>query len=85
MHTCPPPTDALEEWLDEYPFVKETYGHLLLEQKSDITQQLIDALRSYFESAHLDARKHFHSQAVCHSMQCCKITHSVPPQIGFCF
>lgn len=64
MHTCPPPTDALEEWLDKYPSVKGTYGHLLLEQKSDITQPLIDAIRPYFESAHLDARKRFHDYAL---------------------
>lgn len=63
MHTCPPPIDALEEWLEEYPSVEGTYGHLLLEQKSKICKPLIDALRPYFESAHLDAREHFHAEA----------------------
>lgn len=61
MHTCPPPLDALKDWLDEYPSTNGRYGHLLLEQKGVCDQPLIDALRRYFESAHLDAREHFHA------------------------
>ena len=62
MHTCPPPRDALEDWLDEYPSTNGRYGHLLLEQKNELDRSLIDALRPYFESAHLDARTCFHAQ-----------------------
>lgn len=61
MHTCPPPTDALDEWLEANGTIQQSYGHLLLEQKADIDQDLVDALRPYFESAHLDAREHFHA------------------------
>ena len=60
MHTCKPPKEALEEWLTEYPSVKGRYGHLLLEQSGDSGPELVDALRPYFESAHLDARTYFH-------------------------
>lgn len=62
MHTCPPPTDALDDWLEANGTIQQRYGHLLLEQKADIDQDLIEALRPYFESAHLDAREHFHAQ-----------------------
>lgn len=62
MHTCPPPTEELEDWLEANGTVEENYGHLLLEQKADIDDDLIDVLRPYFESAHLDAREHFHEQ-----------------------
>ena len=62
MHTCPPPTDALAGWLDPNPTVKGNFGHLLLVQQSEIDGDLIDALRPYFESAHLDAREYFHEQ-----------------------
>ena len=47
-------------WLNSYPTVKGGYGHLLLEQKTSKGEAPIDALRPYFESAHLDARHHFH-------------------------
>lgn len=60
MHTCDPPTDALQEWLTDYPDVNGRYGHLLLEQTGESDQKLLDALRPYLESAHLDARDHFH-------------------------
>lgn len=63
MHTCPPPTDALAEWLEANGTVAQSYGHLLLEQKTEVGEELIDALRPYFESAHLDARDYFHDQA----------------------
>jgi hypothetical protein len=62
MHTCPPPTDALAEWLEACGTIEQSYGHLLLEQKTEIDQEIIDALRPYFESAHLDAREYFHAQ-----------------------
>ncbi|MBU0657155.1 MAG: aminotransferase [Gammaproteobacteria bacterium] len=60
MHTCPPPKKALKDWLTEYPTAKGNYGHLLLEQKGKLSKSLVDALRPYFESAHLDAREYFH-------------------------
>jgi hypothetical protein len=62
MHVCPPPKNALDQWLEPNGTVKQNYGHLLLEQKCEIDQDLIDALRPYFESAHLDAREYFHEQ-----------------------
>ena len=62
MHICEPPIDALEEWLTEYPSVNGRYGHLLLEQTGESNQDLIAALRPYLESAHLDARHHFHEE-----------------------
>lgn len=62
MHTCPPPFDALDDWLEANPTVEDNYGHLLLEQVKPIDQALINALRPYFESAHLDARAYFHEQ-----------------------
>lgn len=62
MHTCPPPTGTLAEYLDANGTIRGNYGHLLLELKKAIDDNLIDGLRSYFESAHLDAREHFHEQ-----------------------
>src|SRR3546814_19774104 len=38
----------------------DLYGHLLLEQQAESDDALLSALRPYFESAHLDAREHFH-------------------------
>src|SRR3546814_9253216 len=38
----------------------DLYGHLLLEQQAESDDTLLSALRPYFESAHLDAREHFH-------------------------
>lgn len=62
MHTCPPPIDTLEDWLEAYPSTNGSYGHLLLEQKAQSDLPLIESLRPYFESAHLDAREHFHKE-----------------------
>lgn len=62
MHTYPPPIAALAKWLDSNSTVKGNYGHLLLEQKSPAGKPIIDALRPYFESAHLDARNYIHEQ-----------------------
>jgi hypothetical protein len=63
MHSCPPPKDALTNWLKAYETVEGgNYGHLLLEQKGESDAALLSALRPYFESAHLDAREHFHKK-----------------------
>ncbi len=62
MHDCPPPKCELGEWLELYPTTNGSYGHLLLEQDGASDQALLDALRPYFESAHLDAREHFHRE-----------------------
>ncbi|SFH27973.1 hypothetical protein SAMN04488020_10986 [Palleronia marisminoris] len=64
MHECPPPKATLSRWLKSYGTVEAsgTYGHLLLEQRSKKPKELLDDLRDYFESAHADAREHFHSQ-----------------------
>lgn len=62
MHDCAPPLAALAHWLTSWPTVTGKYGHLLLEQKAEIDDGLIAALRPYFESAHLDAREHIHQQ-----------------------
>ncbi len=62
MHTCEPPTEAIDEWLSSNGTIRGSYGHLLLEQKAATDDDLIDAMRPYFESAHLDAREYFHRQ-----------------------
>lgn len=63
MHYCAPPSDALDVWLSADGSVKGgNYGHLLLEQQAPKDGVLFAALRTYFESAHLDAREHFHQQ-----------------------
>lgn len=63
MHTCPPPKGALALWLKAYGSIRDgNYGHLLLEQQGEAAKPLLDALRPYFESAHLDAREHFHKK-----------------------
>jgi hypothetical protein len=59
MHTCEPPGEALDKWLRRYPSVNGTFGHLLLEQKSPISPEL---LRPYYASAHRDAREFFDRQ-----------------------
>lgn len=62
MHTCQVPGDTLDEWLKAYPSTVGRYGHLLLEQVGLNDVALVEALRPYFESAHLDAREHFHEE-----------------------
>lgn len=62
MHTCPPPEEALGDWLLPQPSVVGNYGHLLLEQQADCDVAMHEALRPYFESAHLDAREYFHQK-----------------------
>jgi len=60
MHTCKAPGSALDMWLEKYPSEEGNYGHLLLEQVGASDSSLVKALRPYFESAHADARQHFH-------------------------
>jgi hypothetical protein len=62
MHSYPAPGDALDGWLKSDPSTNGRYGHLLLEQKAPIGNELVTAFRPYFESAHLDAREFFHAQ-----------------------
>lgn len=63
MHDCPPPSHELAIWLRALPSIIDgKYGHLLLEQQADPDDALMAALRPYFESAHLDAREHFHKK-----------------------
>lgn len=62
MHTCEVPEEVLDDWLTAYPSVEGNYGHLLLESSDKSNDELADLLTPYFESAHLDARKHFHEQ-----------------------
>jgi len=62
VHTCPPPVAALEKWLNPSGTVEGNYGHLLLEQLTSPDHETLASVRSYFESAHLDAREHFHNQ-----------------------
>lgn len=61
MHTCPPPKDELDERFEEHPTVNGGLGHTLLEQSEIDDGTLSNALKTYFESAHLDARTAFHS------------------------
>lgn len=60
MHTCKAPGAALDKWLSSHPSETGNYGHLLLTQACAKDQSLVKALRPYFESAHADARQHFH-------------------------
>lgn len=63
LHTCPPPVANLQRWLRGTANVNGTYGHILLEQAIAPDAHLSDALRTYFESAHADAREVFHAAA----------------------
>ena len=63
MHTEAPPKAIIEHWLEDYTSKVGRYGHILLEQKSPGGDTVCDGLRPYFESAHSDARNHFHSFA----------------------
>ena len=55
MHTVPPPTELLDEWLDPNSTTEGRYGHLLLEQLVPSDEKVRLGLTPYFESAHLDA------------------------------
>lgn len=50
----------MDAWLTATPKTSAGYGHLLLEQNNPVNPA---DLRSYFESAHQDARQVFHSSA----------------------
>jgi hypothetical protein len=63
LHNCPPPVAVLQRWLRQTGSVNGTYGHILLEQALPPDAELVDALRTYFESAHADAREVFHDFA----------------------
>ncbi|WP_287208533.1 aminotransferase [Mesorhizobium sp.] len=54
--------EAIRRWLSANGTVRGTYGHLLLEQRAETDDDLVAAMRPYFESAHLDAREYFHRQ-----------------------
>ncbi|WP_287831754.1 hypothetical protein, partial [Idiomarina sp.] len=58
LHDCPPPD--VDDLLESNPTFSEGYGHLLLEQIEDSNEELVSRLKSYFESAHLDARVVIH-------------------------
>lgn len=60
MHREPPPRILIEKWLKKYATEDQRYGHTLLEDTGLDTTEAVRELRPYFESAHLDARKHFH-------------------------
>ena len=60
MHTCAAPKDDLKEKFEENATVKGGLGHTLLEQIEADDGTLAEALKEYFESAHLDARITFH-------------------------
>jgi len=62
MHTCPAPIALLNQWLEEFPSTNGKYGHILLEENQPRGAGIATGLRAYFESAHLDAREHFHAQ-----------------------
>ena len=62
LHNCPPPKKAIKRWVKSYPSAEGRYGHLLLEQKCVSDDELADDFVAYFESAHGDARAHFHAQ-----------------------
>ena len=63
MHNCPPPMPLLQRWLRGSARMNGNYGHLLFEQAIPNDQAVVDELRPYFESAHLDAREVFHRTA----------------------
>lgn len=63
LHDCPPPMPLLNRWLRGAARMNGNYGHLLFEQAIPTDQAVLDGLRPYFESAHLDAREVFHRAA----------------------
>ena len=60
MHTCAPPKNELKKRFEETAEWIEGFGHMLLEQIASDDGSLAVVLKPYFESAHLDARTHFH-------------------------
>jgi hypothetical protein len=63
MHTCDPPSNALQSWLEGWFRTAPGYTHLLLQAKQPSPPDLAASLRPYFESAHADARRVFHKYA----------------------
>ena len=63
MHNCDPPMEALGRWLLGAASENGNYGHILFEQRIVPDAALVEELRPYFESAHLDARDVFHHTA----------------------
>lgn len=61
MHTCSPPEAEFRKKFTEYADVDGNFGYTLLEQKTEDDGSLAEALKGYFESAHLDARDKFHA------------------------
>ncbi|WP_234900435.1 aminotransferase [Rhizobium skierniewicense] len=55
--------EALARWLSGTAHENGNYGHILFEQLAAPDDALVEALRPYFESAHLDAREVFHQTA----------------------
>ncbi|MDR6955495.1 hypothetical protein J2X65_004875 [Ancylobacter sp. 3268] len=63
LHNCAPPAPLLNRWLRGAARVNGSYGHLLFEQMAPNDNAVVEELRPYFESAHLDAREVFHRAA----------------------
>src|SRR3546814_20083503 len=53
----------LNRWLRGTAHENGNYGHILFEQSAPNDNTVVDELRPYFESAHLDAREVFHRAA----------------------
>jgi len=60
MHNVPSPMALLSRWLRGRANVNGNYGHILFEQIIPNDNTVVNELRSYFESAHPDAREVFH-------------------------
>ena len=63
MHNRPPPHALLARWLQRTMHLNGSYGHILFEQLIPSDDTVVNELRPYFESAHLDAREVFHHAA----------------------
>ncbi|TGV22750.1 aminotransferase [Mesorhizobium sp. M4B.F.Ca.ET.143.01.1.1] len=63
LHNYPPPMPLLNRWLRGAAQMNGNYGHLLFEQAVANDNTVVEELRPYFESAHLDARDVFHRAA----------------------
>ncbi|RQV59868.1 aminotransferase [Burkholderia cenocepacia] len=63
LHDVPPPMALLNRWLRSAAHANGNYCHILFEQAIPNDGAVVDELRPYFESAHLDAREVFHRAA----------------------
>src|SRR3546814_3793938 len=63
LHNGLPPMALLNRWLRGTAHENGNYGHILFEQSAPNDNTVVDELRPYFESAHLDAREVFHRAA----------------------